>query len=108
MFPDLLNLATEYSKIKDTIILGNEQFRNHIRSLNLPCQRITELENDKLNSFFQNPYKENNKYKIVKYFVTCDENLEKKYLEEFKSLSTKYGFAYLFLIYAKNLSNIKL
>ena len=31
--PDLLNLATESSKIKDAIILGNEQFRNHIRSL---------------------------------------------------------------------------
>ena len=105
--PDLLNLATESSRIKDTIILGNEQFRNHIRGLNLPCQRITELEDSAFDSFFKNPYKENNKYKIVKYFVICDESLEKKYTEEFKNLSTKYGFGYLFIIYVNNLSNIK-
>ena len=99
----LMKLATESSRIKDTIILGDKQFRNHIKKLNLPCKRINELEDYMLDSFFEKPYIENKKYKVVKYFVICqDEELEKKYFEEFKRLSSKYGFSYLFLDYVKN------
>ena len=58
-FPDnLLNLATESSRIKDTIILGDKNFRNHIKGLNLPSKRINELDDNELDSFFKNPYKE--------------------------------------------------
>ena len=32
---DILNLATESAKVKDTIIIGDNEFRNHIKSLNL-------------------------------------------------------------------------
>ena len=99
---NLLQIATESSKIKDTIILGDEQFKNHIKGLKIPCQRINDIEDNKLDSFFQNPFKENNKYKILRYFIICDENSEKKYLEEFEKLSSKYGFAYLFIVYLKN------
>jgi hypothetical protein len=99
---NLLQIATESSKIKDTIILGDEQFKNHIKGLKLPCQRINALDDNKLDSFFQNPFKENNKYKVLRYFIICDENSEKKYLEEFEKLSSKYGFAYLFIVYLKN------
>ena len=81
--PNLLNLATESSRIKDTIILGDKHFRNHIKWLNLPCKRINELDDNELDSFFKNPYKEKNKYKITKYFSICDENSEKKYLEKY-------------------------
>ena len=99
----LMELATESSRIKDTIILGDKQFRNHIKGLNLPCKRINELEDNMLESFFEKPYVEEKKYKIIKYFVICqDVQLEKKYLEEFKRLSSKYGFSYLFLVYVKN------
>ena len=102
-FPqDLLNLATESVRIKDTIILGKNQFRNHIISLNIPSQRIHELDDNMVDSFFKKLYKENIKYKITKYFVICEEKNEKIYLEKFKSLSSKYGFAYLFLVYIKN------
>ena len=106
--PDLLNLAAKSTRIKDTIILGDKHFRNYIRELNLPSKRIYELDDDRLEPFFKNPYKENNKYIITKYFVICDENSEKKYLDKFNILSSKYGFAYLFLIYLKNekLSNV--
>lgn len=56
-----------------------------------------------LDSFFQKPYIEEKKYKVVKYFVICqDVKLENKYLKEFKILSSKYGFSYLFLVYVKN------
>ena len=106
----LMELAKESSRIKDTIILGDTQFRNNIKELNLPSERINELEDNMLDSFFSKPYIENNKYKIVKYFVICqDVKLENKYLEEFKILSSKYGFAYLFLVYVKNkkLTDIK-
>ena len=102
-FPqDLINLATESMRIKDTIILGEKQFKNHIISLNIQSQRIHELDENMLDSFFKKPYMENNKYKISKYFVICEEKNEKIYLEKFKSLSANYGFAYLFLVYIKS------
>ena len=110
-FPkDLLNLATESLRIKDTIILGEKQFKNHIKSLNIQKQRIHELDEYILDSFFKKPFKENNKYKITKYFVICEEKDEKVYLEKFKSLSHKYGFAYLFLVYikSKQLSDLRI
>ena len=99
----LFKLATESAKIKDTIILGDIQFKNHIKELKLPNERINEVDDDKLDSFFQKPYIEKKKYKVVKYFVICeDKDLDNKYLEEFKNLSSKYGFAYLFLVYVNN------
>jgi len=99
---NLLQIAAESSKIKDTIILGDNQFKNHIKGLKLPCPRINDLDDNKLDSFFKNPFKENNIYKVLRYFIICDKNSEKKYLEEIQKLSTKYGFAYLFIIYLKN------
>ena len=99
---DLFKIATESARIKDTIIIGDKQFRKHIKGLNLPCIRINDLDDNMFDLFFKKPYKEKNQYKVVKYFVVCDENLEKKYLDIFKNLSSKYGFAYLFLIYVKN------
>ena len=103
-FPsDLLEFATESSRVKDTIILGDKQFRKNIKDLNLPCERINDLDDNILDLFFKKPFKINGKYKVVKYFVICEEkDFENKYLEEFKNLSSKYGFAYLFLVYVKN------
>jgi hypothetical protein len=77
-FPsDLLRIATESTKVKDTIILGDYQFKNYIRLLNLPSKRLYVLDDNMLDSFFKNPYKEDNKYKITKYFIICEENTEK-------------------------------
>ena len=99
---DILNLATESAKVKDTIIIGDNEFINHIKSLNLFSERINELDEKKLESFFKKPFKEENKYKVIKYFLICNENVENIYLEKIKSLSIKYGFAFLFLIYSTN------
>ena len=102
-FPqDLLQYATESARVKDTIIIGNQNFRNHIRGLNIPCERINELDDIMFDSFFKNPYKAENKYKITKYFIICEKELERKYLDLFKCLSAKYGFGFLFLVYKKN------
>ena len=98
---NLLQIATESSRINDTIILGDEQFKIHIKELKLSCQRINDLDDNKLDEFFKNPFEEND-YRVFKYFVICDEDSEKKYLEEFEKLSAKYGFAYLFIVYLKN------
>ena len=100
--PQLLKLSRESAKIKDTIILGEKQFRNKIKMLNLPSKRNFELDDKNLELFFKNPYKDENKYKITKYFVICEDNSERKYLRKFKILSSKYGFAYLFIIYLKD------
>ena len=99
---NLLQIATESSKIKDTIILGDKQFKIHIKKLKLPCPRINDLDDNKFDAFFKNPFEDNNEYKVFKYFVICDEDSEKKYLEEFEKLSSKYGFAYLFIVYLKD------
>ena len=99
---NLLKLARESSMIKDTIILGDKKFRNHIKMLNIKSKRIFELDDNMIDLFFKSPYKEDNKYKITKYFVICDNNSESKYIEKFKLLSSKYGFAYLFIVYIIN------
>ena len=100
---NLLELATESSKVKDTIILGDKGFRKHIKTLKLENERISDLDDNLLDSFFQKPFLLNKKYKIVKYFVICEEkDYKEKYLDKFKSLSSQYGFAYLFLVYVKN------
>ena len=99
---NLLKLARESAMIKDTIILGDKKFRNHIRMLNIKSKRIFELDDNMIDLFFKNPYKEDNKYKISKYFVICDNISESKYIEKFKLLSSKYGFAYLFIVYIIN------
>ena len=79
-FPqDLLKYATEPARVKDTIIIGNKDFKNHIRGHNLSCERINELDDNKFDSFFKNPYKVDNKYKITKYFVICEKEVESKY-----------------------------
>ena len=99
---NLLKLAGESAMIKDTIILGDKKFRNHIRMLNIKSKRIFELDDNMIDLFFKNPYKEDNKYKITKYFVICDNISEIKHIEKFKLLSSKYGFAYLFIVYIIN------
>lgn len=100
---DLLKFATEASRIKDTIILGDKQFRNNIKALNLPCERINDLDDNMLDLFFYKPFKINKKYNVVKYFVICEKkDFDDKYLEQLTNLSSKYGFAYLFLVYIKN------
>ena len=99
---NLLKLAGESATIKDTIILGDKKFRNHIRMLNIKSERIFELDDNMIDLFFKNPYKGRNKYKITKYFVICDNISENKYIEKFKLLSSKYGFAYLFIVYIIN------
>ena len=100
---NFLELATELSKIKDTIILGDKKFRKHIKSLKLENERINDLDDNMLDSFFQKPFLIINKYKVVKYFVICEEtDFEEKYLDKFKLLNSQYGFAYLFLVHIKN------
>ena len=96
---NLLKLATESARIKDTIILGNSEFRMYIKYLNLSNERINDLDDFMLENFFQSPFLEKKKYKVVKYFIICQyEDYEKRYLQKFKYLSSKYGFAYLFLV----------
>ena len=106
--PDLLKLATESSRIKDTIILGNAQFRKSIKNLYLQCDRINEIDDYILENFFQAPFLEKNKYKVVKYFVICDYPDYQEYFERFKDLSSKYGFAYLFLVHVENIQLVKI
>ena len=57
---------------------------------------------------FVTPFLEKNKYKVVKYFVICDYLDFPKYFERFKDLSSKYGFAYLFLFHIENIELVKI
>jgi len=106
--PDLLKLATESSRIKDTIILGNPQFCKSIKDLYLECDRINEIDDYMLETFFVTPFLEKNKYKVVKYFVICDYPDYQKYFEKLKDLSSKYGFAYLFLFHVEKIQLVKI
>ena len=61
-----------------------------------------------LENFFETHFLEKNKYKVVKYFVICDYPDYPKYFERFKDLSSKYGFAYLFLVHIENIELVKI
>ena len=106
--PDLLKLATESSRIKDTIILGNPQFCKSIKDLYLECDRINEIDDFMLENFFVTPFLEKNKYKVVKYFVICDYPDYQKYFEKLKDLSSNYGLAYLFLFHVEKIQLVKI
>ena len=58
---NLLKLATESARIKDTIILGNSEFRMYIKYLNLSNERINDLDDFMLENFFQSPFLEKKK-----------------------------------------------
>ena len=89
-------------KYNDTIVLGEEQFFNSIKKIDLPCQNIYYLKNDDLLDFFLFPKKINNKYKIIKYFVIMNEKYGNKYLETIRYISDVFGIKFGVIIYIKN------
>ena len=74
----------------------------------MQCDRINEIDDYILENFFQAPFLEKNKYKVVKYFAICDYPDYPKYFERFKDLSSKYGFAYLFLVHVEIIQLVKI
>ena len=89
-------------KYNDTIVLGEEQFFNSIKKIDLPCQNIYYLKSDGSLDFFLFPKKINKKYKIIKYFVIMNEKYGNKYLETIRYISDVFGIKFGVIIYIQN------
>ena len=89
-------------KFNDTIVLGNEQFHNLIKKINLPCKNIYYLNDYEFAKFFLVPKKINDKYKICKYFIIMNERRGKKYIETIRYISCIFGIKLAVIIYVQN------
>ena len=99
-----LNKAIKYN---DTIVIGEKNFQNLIKKMNLPCKNIYYLDVNQISDFFKNPKKIDNKYNICKYFIIINEKLGLEYLETIKYICNVYALKIVAIIYIQN-KNVKI
>ena len=86
----------------DTIVLGDKNFHNFIKKINLPVKPIYYLNEKEFSNFFQNPQKIDNKYKICKYIIIMDEKKGKEYFETIRYICNVFGLTLISIIYIQN------
>ena len=89
-------------KYKDTIVIGDQNFHNLIKKMNLPCKNIYYMNENEILNFFKNPKKINNKYKICKYFIIVNEKLGFEFLETIKYICNVFALKIVTIIYIQN------
>ena len=95
-------------KYNDTIVIGDINFHNLIKRMNLPCKNIYYLNIYDIPTFFQNPKKiKNTDYNICKYFFIINEKIGIEYLETIKYIGNVFCFRIVVIIYVQN-KNIKI
>ena len=94
-------------KYNNTIVLGDKQFHDLIKNINLPCENIYYLNKEEFSKFFQTPKKIKEKYKICKYFIVMNEKDGKEYLETIRYISDEFGLKLVLIIYIQD-KNIKI
>ena len=94
-----LNKALKYN---DTIVIGDNNFYELIKKMNLPCENIYYLNENQISNFFKNPKRKNQKYKICKYIIIINEKLGFEFLETIKYISNVFGLKIVTIIYIQN------
>ena len=97
-----LNKAIKYN---DTIVIGDEDFHNLIRKMNLPCKNINYINFNEIETFFQKPKK--TKYNKCKYFLIINEKKGIEYIETIKYICNIFALKIIVIIYVQN-KNIKI
>ena len=97
-----LNKSIKYN---DTIVIGDEDFHNLIRKMNLPCKNINYLNFNEIETFLQNS--KQTKYYKCKYFVIINEKKGIEYIETIKYICNVFGLKIIVIIYIQN-KNIKI
>ena len=94
-----LNKSIKYN---DTIVIGDQNFHNLVKKMNLPCKNTYYINENQISNFFKKPKKINNKYNICKYFIIINEKLGIEYLETFKYISNVLGLKIVTIIYVQD------
>ena len=89
-------------KYNDTIVLGNNNFHELIKKMNIPCENINYFNENQFLSFFYTPQKKENKYNICKYFIIMNEKNGNKYMETIRYISNVFGLKFATIIYIEN------
>ena len=92
-----LNKAIKYN---DTIVIGDEDFHNLIRKMNLTCKNINYLKFNEIEAFFLKP--KNTKYNKCKYFLIINENKGVEYIETIKYICNVFCLKIIVIIYIQN------
>jgi len=94
-------------KYNDAIVLGNNNFHELIKKMNIPCENINYFNENQFLSFFDTPQKKENKYNICKYFIIMNEKNGNKYMETIRYISNVFGLNFATIIYIEN-KNVKI
>ena len=94
-------------KYNDTIVIGDKNFHDLIKKINLPCKNKYYLKENEILNFFKNPKKIENKYNICKYLIIMNEKKGIEYLETIQYICNEYIIQSLIIIYVQN-KNIKI
>jgi hypothetical protein len=94
-------------KYNDTIVLGNNNFHELIKKMNIPCENINYFNENQFLSFFNTPQKKEGKYNICKYFIIMNEKNGNKYMETIRYISNVFGLKFVTIIFIQN-KNIKI
>ena len=95
----IFNEAIRYN---DTIVIGDKNFIDLIKKINLPCKNKYYLNEKNILGFFENPKTINNKYNICKYFIIMNETNGIESLETIKYISNYYALKIIIIIYIRN------
>ena len=99
---DQIKTYNKSIKYNDTIVLGDKEFHNIIKKMNLPCKNIYELNKKEFSNFFYNPKKIKGKYNICKYFIIMNEQNGNEYIETIRYISNVFGLKFVVIIYIQN------
>ena len=89
-------------KYNDTIVLGDTNFHELIKKIDIPCENIYYLNEEQFSNFFKVPKKIKNKYKICKFFIIMNEKNGNKYMETIRYISNVFGLKFATIIYVEN------
>ena len=95
-------IYNESIKYNNTIVLGDKQFHDSIKKMNLPCENIYYVNNNDFPSFLQNPKKINNKYKICQYFIIMNEKNAKDYIDNIRYICDTFGLKLGLIIFIQD------
>ena len=94
-------------KYNDAIVVGNNNFHELIKKMNIPYENINYFNENQFLRFFDTPQKKENKYNISKYFIIMNEKNGNKYMETIRYISNVFGLKFATIIYIENI-NVKI
>ena len=93
------NAAIKYN---ETIVLGDNNFHELIKKINIPCENIYYLNENQFSDFFLVPKQIENKYNICKYFLIMNEKNGNKYIETIRYISNVFGLKLATILFIEN------